>query len=145
MSSSKAGSESTVRVIIESKNAELVRWYREGDVRSVADCFAADAWQMPPNAAPLIGREALSAFWSQAVQWGTWNFTLKTERVDVDGSIAVERGKYRLGFVAGPGAPKRMLSFDDWGNYLVHWRREPDGVWRIVADAPVSERPTPGG
>lgn len=27
------------------------------------------------------------------------------------------------------------------GNYLVHWRLEEDGEWRIVADAPVSEVP----
>jgi hypothetical protein len=37
-----------------------------------------------------------------------------------------------------------MASFEDRGNYLVHWRLEADGQWRAVGDAPVSELPIPG-
>ncbi len=40
-------------------------------------------------------------------------------------------------------APPGMTSFDDRGNYLVHWRHETNGEWRIVGDAPVSEVPLP--
>ncbi len=35
---------------IESHNANAMRWYAAGDADSVANLFAADAWQMPPNA-----------------------------------------------------------------------------------------------
>ena len=84
-----------------------------------------------------------SQFWRQAFQWGKWHFTLNTLDVDVSGPLAVERGKYVLRFKAGPGAPTGMASFEDRGNYLVHWRREADGQWRAVGDAPVSELPLP--
>jgi uncharacterized protein (TIGR02246 family) len=130
-----------VRSIIERHNATAERSYASGDVDSVASLYAQDAWQMPPNSAPLVGREAIRQFWGQAVKWGKWEFSLQTQDVSVSGPIAIERGKYLLKFVAGPSAPPGMGSFQDRGNYLVHWRRESDGEWRAVSDAPVSEVP----
>lgn len=132
-----------VRSIIERHNAAAAEYYARGDIDALASIFAKDAWQMPPNNPPLVGREAIRAFWRNAVGWGRWTFTLAVQAVEVSGPIAVERGKYVLTFAAGPGAPPGMASFEDRGNYLVHWRHEPDGEWRIVGDAPVSELPLP--
>jgi ketosteroid isomerase-like protein len=132
---------SDVRSIIERHNSNAERWYASGEIDSIASLFAEDAWQMPPNSPPLIGREAIRLFWREAVKWGKWEFSLQTQDVSVSGRIAIERGKYLLKFVAGPGAPPGMTSFADRGNYLVHWRRELNGEWRVVGDAPVSEIP----
>lgn len=126
-----------VRAIIDRHNSQAEKSYAAGDMEGLREIFAEDAWQMPPNQAPLIGLEAILQFWGQAVQWGKWEFSLRAQDVSVSGAMAVERGKYVLRFTAGPSAP--FPSFEDRGNYLVHWRREPDGKWRVVADAPVSE------
>lgn len=133
-----------VRKIIEDHNANLVNWYADGAVDKVAEVFSEHCWQMPPNAEPFVGREALREGWRQAVLWGGWNFTLETQDVVVSGNIAVERGRYSLRFTAGPNAPAEMPSSEDKGNYVVLWKRESDGKWRIVWDAPVSELPIPG-
>ena len=132
-----------VREALVRNNANAVRWYAAGDAESLAGLCAEGAWQMPPNHPPLEGREAIRQFWRQAFQWGKWDFTLDTQDVDVSGPLAVERGKYVLRFTAGPGAPPGMASFEDRGNYLVHWRYEADGQWRAMGDAPVSELPLP--
>jgi uncharacterized protein (TIGR02246 family) len=129
-----------VRRIIEGRNAAAVRWYATGDADSLANLFASDAWQMPPNAPPLVGREMIRAFWKNALNWGSWNFELETRDVLVSGPLAVERGRYRLRFTAKPGVPPAMPSLEDRGNYVVLWRHEDDGEWRVVWDAPVSEK-----
>jgi uncharacterized protein (TIGR02246 family) len=134
---------SAVRRIIDRHNSDAARWYAAGDVNSVASLFAEDAWQLPPNNPPLVGREAIRQFWTQAMKWGKWDFTLSAQDVSVSGPIAIERGAYVLKFTAGPGAPPGLASFQDRGNYLVHWRHERDGEWRAVGDAPVSEVPMP--
>ena len=130
-----------VKDIIDRHNASAVRWYAAGDVDSLVSLFAEDAWQMPPNSPPLVGRQAIRGFWRDAMKWGKWEFTLQAQNVSVSGPIAVERGKYSLKFTASAGAPPGMVSFQDRGNYLVHWHLESDGQWRAVGDAPVSEMP----
>jgi uncharacterized protein (TIGR02246 family) len=128
-----------VRAIIERRNAQIEGFYAHADADSLASALAEDAWQMPPNQPAVVGREAIRQYWRQAFQFGRWDFTLRTQDVAVSGPLAIERGTYIVRFTAGPGSP--MPSFEDRGNYLVHWRREADGEWRGVADAPVSELP----
>ncbi len=130
-----------VRAVIEQNNHHAERCYAQGDADALVAIFTEDAWQMPPNRPAVVGRETIRQFWQWAFRAGKWEFSLRTEAVDVSGSVAVERGRYVVRFTAGAGAP--MSSFEDRGNYLVHWRLEPDGEWRVVADAPVSELPLP--
>ena len=133
-----------VRRSIEKQNAIAVRAYATGDVEALASIVAEDAWQMPPNLPAVVGRAAIREFWRGAFGWGKWTFAFDTQAVDVSGPLAVERGRYMLRFMAGAGAPPGMNSFEDRGNYLVHWRQGSDKQWRVVADAPVSELPSPG-
>jgi ketosteroid isomerase-like protein len=58
------------------------------------------------------------------------------------GALAVERGRYAVQFTPGPKSP--MPAVKDSGSYVAVWRRESDGQWRAVWDAPVSEVPPPG-
>ena len=130
-----------VRQIIEGHNADAARWYAAGQIDSVASLFAQDVWQFPPNSPPVVGRDSLVSFWTTASGWGRWQFAFRVQDVVTSGPLAVERGQYTLEFTAGSSSP--IPSVQDRGNYVVLWRREADGAWRIVWDAPVSVVPLP--
>jgi ketosteroid isomerase-like protein len=127
------------RRAIEANNAAAERWYASGNVDSLVAMFGSDVRQFPPNMPAIVGRDSLRAFWAQAFQWGRWEFDLQTEDVVASGPFATERGRYTLTFT--PGARSPIPAMSDRGNYVVFWRRDPDGRWRAVWDAPVSELP----
>lgn len=128
-----------VRQEIERINAALVRWYAAGQIDSVVAQFAEDTWQLPPQMEPIVGREALHGFWTYASSGGRWDVTLETRDVVVSGPLAAERGTYTMRYTPGPQPPEGLTeAIEDSGNYVVVWRREADGAWRILWDAPVS-------
>lgn len=130
-----------IKHVIDSLNTRMAAWYDAGQADSAAMVFAQDAWQMPPNMAPMVGRDSVRAFWVNALKTGKWHFDLKADEVAACDSLAVERGHYTLKVVAGPQA--QYPSFEDHGNYVVLWRRDSDGNWKVVWDAPVSTVPMP--
>lgn len=132
----------TARHAIESHNANAERWYLAGQADSLATLFAEDAWQLPPNMPPVVGRDSLRAFWTRAFTWGRWEFDLQSQDVITSGPIAFERGRYTLTFTPGDQSPIPAVA--DRGNFVVLWRRGQDGQSRAVWDAPVSELPPPG-
>ena len=130
-----------VRHVIDSLNSKMATSIAAGQADSIADIYAQDVWQLPPNSPPLVGRDSLLSFWKNAVATGKWQFDLKSDDVITADSLAIERGHFTLKVVAGPKA--QYPSFEDRGNYVVVWRRESDGKWRAVWDAPVSTVPMP--
>jgi ketosteroid isomerase-like protein len=136
-----ASNAADVRHVIDSLNARIAAAISTGQIDSVADVYATDIWQMPPNQPPLVGHDSVVSFWRGAVATGKWEFDLKSDDVLHSDSLAVERGHFTLKVTAGPKA--QYPSFEDHGNYVVAWRRDSDGHWRAVWDAPVSTVPMP--
>lgn len=58
---------------------------------------------------------------------------MNIDKVEVDGNMAVEVGSYVVAL------PDRSPM--DMGNYLVNWRKDSDGTWRVVNDVIVTTVP----
>ena len=130
-----------VRTAIDTLNEELVGCWADGEYECVAAAFAEDGWQLMPNAQAQAGTDAIQRFWQQAFGWGKWEVSLETSVLEQSGPLAVERGKYTIRFTADAAAPPSRPSSQDRGNYVVHWRLDSDGRWRMAAQALVSEVP----
>ena len=131
------------RRAIERRLADWARWTAAGQIDSVADIFATDAWEADPNLAPIAGRQAIVDHWRRAEEEGQWQFEPRIEDLIVRESVAVERSSYTLRYTARPGA-SGPPSFEDRGNWVNVWRRDDDGQWRILWTIAASALPRPG-
>jgi len=114
---------------IESMNKQTEAAYIADDWMRFMDFFTDDAIWMPPNEAPLIGKEAM---WSWAKQW--WDestieeMTVSYEEIVVAGDWAFER--HNRTTVTVPKAGGESSTSHDKGIWLL--RRQADGSWKIA-------------
>jgi ketosteroid isomerase-like protein len=116
----------------ETLSAALRRGDTAGVAAAVKSVYAPDAIVMWNDQNPWRGREA---FWKGAAaalaQGGVSVKEAKNHRDDlaVSGDLAVENGTYVNTLVTKAGQEIQQR-----GNYLVVWRRQPDGTWKVVRE-----------
>jgi len=123
----------TPREAIVAANGRFMSAFREQDAEAVAACYTPDAQLLPAHSDAIVGREAITGFWRGAMASGIAAARVQTAEVDADGDLAVEVGRYELA-----GADGRAL---DAGKYVVAWRRDRSGAWRIHRDIWTTSRP----
>ena len=122
---------------IERVREEHIRSLNVGDAATWAQLFTEDGVQMPPNASPNVGSQAILA-WSQGfLSIFSLVFALGVHEVQVFGDWAFERGTYHISLTlkAGTGSVK------DLGKYITIYQRQPDGSWKIARDIWNSNNP----
>jgi ketosteroid isomerase-like protein len=138
----KAESDSA-RTAIEAANARFAHYFESGQADSAAMNYAEDATIMLPSEPPVQGRAAIRAKIAEFMDYGTWQFSVATTRVDASGPIAVEQGTYVEGLTPGPHAPPGIAAmFPDTGKYITVWKKV-NGTWLIFADISNSNRAMP--
>jgi ketosteroid isomerase-like protein len=125
-----------------------VNEFRELDIifeRSVANkdagtlvngFYSDDAVLMPPNHPAVEGKANIQTFLQGLMDQGATGITLETIRHDGEGDLAYAQGKYVLTLTTPDGT-----SVDDTGKYVVTYRRQTDGGWRVVTDFFNSDNP----
>jgi ketosteroid isomerase-like protein len=77
------------------------------------------------------GRDAILAFWTpRNPEFRTLQHSLTTDRLVVTGGVAMEVGTWRQRGQLGEEAPKESA-----GRYLVVWRRQANGSWKMQFDS----------
>lgn len=127
---------------IEANAKAFAEALNKGDAASVAGFYATDAKLMPPNSKLVEGRANIQKFWADAASAGL-KISLTTSEVNLSGTAAltgayaIETGKY---ITTMPGA--NGVSITDEGKYVVVWRQELRGRWKIVRDIWNTDKPT---
>lgn len=112
---------------IEQQRKQWIAAVNARDVDRYLELLTEDIVWFPPRQPALSGRGAFRSWVQPFFERFYYEFDLTNPVVQLAGDWAVERGNFQT----------RMRSMDDGqsgqhdGKYLVLWRRESDGRWRI--------------
>jgi uncharacterized protein (TIGR02246 family) len=118
-----------VRGQIEQSNARFTEAFNRGDAAALAAMYDTGAVVLAPNAPVMRGRQNIEALWAGARQQGFKTLSLAVNSVEVIGNHAIELGDYTL-VIQPPG----QAEMTDRGKYMVVWKRQPDGSWKLYRD-----------
>ena len=114
-----------------------------GDVPAIVSIFCEDAILMPPNEPSLYGKKEVTEWHEEYFQHFRIAVHSQTERevTVIDGEFAVERRAHMVAIAPINGGER----IRDDGRWLVLWKREPDGIWKISQAMFNSIRPIGSG
>jgi uncharacterized protein (TIGR02246 family) len=113
------------KATIEKLNENFVGALQKGEMDSLGNMYAEDAYLLPPGAEVIKGREAIQAFWTKAA---TDIGDLKLTTIDVrplGSDVAREIGTFTL---KAKGQPESVA-----GKYVVLWQKV-GSEWKLAAD-----------
>jgi ketosteroid isomerase-like protein len=127
-----------VRQAIEANNARFDSAALKGDSATLAGLYTDDAALMLSNVPAARGHEAISkAFGGMASSMKVSAFKLTTQDLIVTGDYAIETGAFDM----TSQEAKAKKSVHDVGKYLVVWKKQPDGSYKILRDIANSDLP----
>ena len=119
-----------VRQAIEAVNAQFAEAFNRGDAAAFAAFYTPDGIMMPPNAEPSAGRQAIEESFAADFSTNPPSLKLTTADVEVHGDTAIESGNYSISFTP----PGQEEAIEDHGKYLVVWKKQSDGSWKLHRD-----------
>lgn len=136
LAGSPAPDVAAVRQAIETANARFDSAAVKGDTAALAGFYADDAVLMMSNEPAARGHAPIAKSFA-AMGMKMSEFKLTTQDVIVSGDYAIETGSYAL---AGT-PPKAAKPVHDVGKYLVVWKKQADGSYKILRDIANSDQP----
>lgn len=114
--------------------------FYQGDYRSMAAAYTADARLFAEGAPVVEGRPAIEEFWKQACERGGQAGVKRSIQMD-EARSSGELGYTQTTVTLQIGADPAKIAVRG----VCVWRREPDGIWRIAHDiSNRGERLNPG-
>jgi len=112
---------------IEARNRHLESAFQAGNLLGVADVYADDAVLIDAHGKRTSGRSEIDEFWSAIEKPVALELELRTLRGSE--AVAYETGVSRM-TTRQAGELATVES-----EFMLLWRRDPDGEWRITLDA----------
>jgi uncharacterized protein (TIGR02246 family) len=141
-SSQTEADPAAVRQAIESINAQFASGMKAGDAATLVGYYDPEGMVLPPNAPGARGTAAIQeAVSGMLASMTVTDFSLTTQDVHVAGNLAVETGTFTM--TAQPKDGSAPASTDT-GKYVVVWRQQADGSWKLFRDIFNSDNPPPG-
>jgi uncharacterized protein (TIGR02246 family) len=114
---------------ITTTKARFEEAFNAGDAAGVAALYTTGAVVMAPNYARITGRRAIQGMWQNFFDAEITDIDLKTVELDIYERRASEYGTFSFTAPDGQGGNVKLK-----GKYIVLWRQDSDGVWRLHRD-----------
>ena len=101
-----------------------------GDAAGIAELYAEDAIQMPPDAASRVGRGAILASMEETLGANTLQLTSVVDEIEVAGDLACVLITWDESIMPNAGGDTEQMH----GNWLVIFKRQADGSWKMWRD-----------
>jgi uncharacterized protein (TIGR02246 family) len=99
-----------------------------GDAAAVIRFYADDAWLLPPNGAPVVGKDAIRARYEEGFRQFRFAISSASEETHVFGEWAFDRGTTTGKTVPKGSDPSRQIH----DKYVMILHRGRDGAWKIA-------------
>ena len=118
-----------IRKSIEEVNAKYSEAIKEGNLAGAVAGYTDDATMVPPDGGLIKGRKAIEEYYRTLFQMGMKEVVLTTVEVEGSGGTVYEIGKTRVRI-----QPEGQQAIQDSSKYLVIWKRQADGTWKVHVD-----------
>ncbi len=110
------------------------------DVDKTVSYYSADAIVMPPNASAATTKEAIRSAWKEMLTTPGAAISWKATKVEVAkaGDLAYVSGTYEETMTDASGKPAK-----DRGKYVEIFKKQADGIWKVIVDIWNSDLPAP--
>lgn len=131
----RAADEKAIR---DQETAAAQAWSAK-DVDKVVALYADDATLMLPNSPVLTGKAAMIPALKGAM--ADPNFSLSIQNTSVEASKGGDLGFVRGSYLVHASDPKTKKATMEKGNYVIVYKKQADGSWKIAADTAIPEAP----
>jgi uncharacterized protein (TIGR02246 family) len=118
------------RAPIEKLGAAFADAFNRGDTAAIAAMYSDDAIAFPPDSDLVQGRSAIEALWKTTRDSGMKDLAFTVLDVQSSGDLAVEVGKADFKIQAANQAESSSQTV----KYVVVWKRQRDGAWKLFRD-----------
>lgn len=120
------------KAFIDSINSNWSEELKKGDSTAIASHYSQDGKILLANSEPASGSGILS-LWGSIIRSGVTDWKFTTTDLAGDSNFLVETGEYKIN-----DAGKKLV---DKGNYVVTWKKQDNGEWKLYRDIGVSSMP----
>jgi ketosteroid isomerase-like protein len=124
---------------VDEYNAASIDAMKSGNSDKVLSYYTDDAMEMAPNMPMFKGKAAIKDFQNQMAKMAKiTDVKFTTVELNAGGKIAYEVGTYEMTMTMGDGQ-----AINDKGKYIVLWKHQEDGSWKVSAETWNSDMPAP--
>jgi uncharacterized protein (TIGR02246 family) len=109
-------------------SSEIIAADNTGDAAAVIRFYADDAVLLPPNGAPVVGKDAIRARYEEGFRHFRFMISSTSEEIHVFGDWAFDRGITEGKTIPKTSEPPKQIH----DKYVMILHREPSGAWKIA-------------